>query len=130
MKKTLIVPAALAALIGGAALAPAPAAAQSYGQNRSGDDGRYGDRGGRYGDRDMDRHGREQFERGYRQGRDDERRRGEQQRYGSGRGERERDDGWFRGGEERRYGGEQRSGRGSGEREREAGWFGRGGLFD
>ena len=81
-----------AAIIGGSAVAPHPAAAQSHSREPY-DSGPYG---GSYGwsgrtgssslganDADMDRHAREQFLRGYRAGRDHQRRAMESAGYGS-----------------------------------------------
>ena len=62
--KTITASAAIAALLAaGTALAPAPAAAQQRNDYH------------RYGDRALDRYARNQFERGYRAGREEERRR-------------------------------------------------------
>ena len=138
--RKIIGPAALAGLLAlGGALAPAPAAAQSYDRESHGRDraemfGR-GDRGwfegrpevfgqGRRGwFEERDRYARDQYERGYRRGRDDERNRyanEERNRQGRDQG------GYGRGG----YGG-RNYGSGYGERrERDEGWFSGDGLFD
>ena len=99
----IALPALLTGLLAaGVALAPAPAVAQSYDRDRAEVFGR-GDRGWF---EDRERYARDQYERGYRTGRDDERRASEERvRRGSyGRGEgyrsygaRERDRGWFSG---------------------------------
>ena len=86
MRKRLI-PAALAAvLLGGTALGSAPAAAQESGQFNERSSGAQGWRNS-----DMDRSGREQFERGFRQGREDERRR-QTERQGQSQGQASRQD--------------------------------------
>lgn len=101
------IPAVFAGLLAaGMALAPAPAAAQSYERDRTDMFGR-NDRLEMFGEgrrgwfEDRERGGRDEFERGYRLGRDDERGRNERHRTSrSDRGRhdsREREDGWFSG---------------------------------
>lgn len=78
----------------GAAFASPPAAAQSYERDRTDMFGR-NDRLEVFGEgwrgwfEDRERHGREEFERGYRLGRDDERRRDERHRSSYGYGDRD-----------------------------------------
>lgn len=91
---TFALPAVFAGLlVAGATLAPSPAAAQSYERDRADMFGR-NDRLEVFGEgrrgwfEERDRRGREEFERGYRMGRDDERRRGERHRSGYGDGDR------------------------------------------
>jgi hypothetical protein len=122
---------AMAAAVGAGSVGfAAPAAAQDDRGWRSGERG--------WSDRDMERYGREQYERGLRMGRDEERRAaqrrsgqfGEQRDREGGRWEREQYERGYRLGreEERRFGGR---GAPRGERE-DGGWFsgGEGGLFD
>jgi hypothetical protein len=136
IRNGIVAVAMAAAVAAGSTAFPSGAAAQDDRGWRSGERG--------WTDRDMDRYGREQFERGLRMGRDEERRAaqrrsgqsGEQRDREAQRWEREQYERGHRLGreEERRFGRRDYGyGRGAERGEREdGGWFsgGEGGLFD